>query len=275
MEMDPLKTDILVIGSGGAGLLAAIEAANMGVLVTVVDKGIIGKSGSTVGAQQIAAAIPGQWEQDSATVHYQDTVASGQYVNDTRLVEILVKGAPGRIAQLEELGLIFDREADGKFKLMPMNGHTHPRSLFHSDITGKFMLDVMRVEAERLRVNMISDVAITSLISRDDRILGAVGLDFARGKPIAFHAKAVIIATGGAGQLYPLTSNPFQTTGDGIALALRSGAILRDLEFYQFYPVTVLSPQTLRGFAMGIAQFGRLYNSKDARFLARSASRRA
>jgi fumarate reductase (CoM/CoB) subunit A len=266
-EMDPLRTDILVIGSGGAGLLAAVEAANMGASVTVVDKGLVGKSGSTVGAQQIAAAIPGQWEQDSAAVHYQDTVASGQRINDARLVKILVEDAPERIAQLEDLGLIFERRADGKFKLIPMNGHTHPRSLFHSDITGKLMLDVMRVAAGRLKVNMIHDVMITSLLCRDGWVLGAVGLDFGRGKPITFHAKAVIIATGGAGRLYPLTSNPVQTTGDGIALALRSGAVARDLEFYQFYPVTVLSPQTLRGFAMGIAQFGRLYNNENHRFM--------
>lgn len=267
--MKAVRTEILVIGSGCAGFMAAIEAARAGASVTLVDKSLVGKSGCTVGAQQMAAVVPGQMEGDSPEAHYQDTIKSGKKINDASLARAMVEDAPRCVARLEEMGLIFERGGEGRLCLIPMNGHSHPRSIYHSDITGKLMLDVMRGEAERLSVRMMDDVMIASLLTVDGRAVGAVGLDFANGCPLLFQSKAVVIATGGAGQLYPLTSNYAQTTGDGAALALKAGATLKDMEMYQFYPVTIVSPQILRGYALGIAQFGKLYNRQGERFMSK------
>jgi fumarate reductase (CoM/CoB) subunit A len=262
-----LTTDVLVIGTGCAGYMAAIEARKTGCSVMLVDKGLAGKSGCTVMAEQIAAVVPGMVDGDSPEIHYQDTIACGKGINDAKLVKTMVHAAYEHVRQLEEMGIFFERDPEGRFVLDEMNGHTYPRSLFHSDITGKVMVDVMRGEAERLGIRMLDDVMITLLLKNGEKVVGALGLDFSQGLPRLFKSKVAILATGGAGQLYPFTTNPAQATGDGMALALRAGAILRDLEFYQFYPVTVISPPTLSGFILGISQYGRLHNSLGERFM--------
>jgi fumarate reductase (CoM/CoB) subunit A len=262
-----VQADVAVIGTGSAGYCAAIEAARSGCSVLVLDKGLAGRSGSSVSAEQIAAVIPGAAAGDSPEVHYRDTLAAGQGLNDTRLARIMVEEAEPCIARLEQMGVLFKRTPAGQYALDPMNGHSFPRSLYFRDITGKVMIDTLRGEAERLGVRTLEDVQITALAGDGQAVGAAVGLDFQRGDTLLARARAVVIATGGAAQLYPLTTNPVQSTGDGLCLALKAGAVLKDLDFYQCYPISVVSPETLRGFVLGISQFGRLYNAKGERFM--------
>ena len=265
--MQAVQADVAVVGTGSAGYCAAIEAARAGCSVLVLDKGLAGRSGASVSAEQIAAVIPGAAEGDSPEVHYRDTLASGQGLNDPRLARVMVEEAEAGIAWLEALGVLFKRAPDGRYALDPMNGHSFPRSLYFRDVTGKVMIDTLRGEAQRLGVRSLEDIQVTSLIGGGREVSGAVGLDQQRGDPVLARARALVLATGGAGQLYPLTTNPAQCTGDGLCLALKAGAVLKDLEFYQFYPISVVVPRTLRGFVLGISQFGRLYNAKGERFM--------
>lgn len=258
---------MLVVGSGLAGLLAALEAAKAGRDVSLIDKGLMGKSGCTVGAQNIAAVIPGEIDGDNTEVHYQDTIGAGKRINDPRLARVMVEEAEQGIRQLEEMGMTFEHQRNGRYQLLDMNGHRFPRSLFHSDRTGRLMVHVIQAEARRLGVRMHSDIMVTALLRNAGRIQGVIGIDFAAGCLVQISAKAVVIATGGAGQLYPITTNFDQSTGDGLALALKAGGILKDLEMVQFYPAVMIAPQALRGCALGMAQFGKLYNSKGERFM--------
>ena len=265
--MQAVQADVVVIGTGSAGYCAAIEAARSGCSVLVLDKGLAGRSGCSVSAEQIAAVIPGAAAGDSPEAHYRDTLAAGQGLNDARLVRIMVEEGGPCIARLEQLGVLFRRTPTGQYALDPMNGHSFPRSLYFRDITGKVMIDTLRGEALRLGVRTLEDVQVTALAGDGRSVSAAIGLDFQRGDTLLARARAVVIATGGAAQLYPLTTNPIQSTGDGLCLALKRGAVLKDLEFYQSYPISVVSPGTLRGFVLGISQFGRLYNAKGERFM--------
>jgi fumarate reductase (CoM/CoB) subunit A len=268
-----LTTDVLVIGTGCAGLAAALEAARCGVRVLLVDKGLAGKSGCSVSAEQIAACVPGLVPGDGPEVHFKDTISSGQRLNDPRLVRVLAEQSFSAISNLEGIGVVFDRDSAGRYAVDPMNGHSFPRSLFHSDITGKIIVDALMAETRRLGVTRAEDLLITEVVKAGEEAVGAVGLDHKQGSIAVISARSVIIASGGAGQLFPLTTNPAQATGDGLSLALKAGAIARDLEFYQFYPVTVIHPQTLRGFVLGISQFGKLFNRKGERFMDKYAPR--
>jgi fumarate reductase (CoM/CoB) subunit A len=265
--MQAVQADVAVIGTGSAGYCAAIEAARSGCSVLVLDKGLAGRSGCSVSAEQIAAVIPGVAAGDSPEVHYRDTLAAGQGLNDTRLARIMVEEGEACIARLAEMGVLFKRTPAGDYALDPMNGHSFPRSLYFRDITGKVMIDTLRGEAQRLGVRTLEDVQITALAGDGTTVSAAIGLDFQRGDTLVARARAIVIATGGASQLYPLTTNPVQSTGDGLCLALKCGAVLKDLEFYQSYPISVVSPETLRGFVLGISQFGRLYNARGERFM--------
>ncbi|RKX79080.1 MAG: fumarate reductase/succinate dehydrogenase flavoprotein subunit [Spirochaetes bacterium] len=260
-------TDILVIGTGSAGYCSAIEAARRGRSVLLADKGLAGKSGCTVTAEQIAAVIPGMIRGDSAEIHYRDTLEAGKGLSDPALVRIMTEEAHRCIEKLERLGALFTRNRDGKYALDPMNGHSYPRSLYYKDITGKMIIDTLKAEAERIGVGVMEDVQIISLITGDNGVSGAVGLNFRYAQPVLIRARAVVLASGGAGELFPLSTNPVQSTGDGLILALKAGAVVRDIEFYQFYPVCLVYPKTLSGFVLGISQFGRLYNSRGERFM--------
>jgi len=269
--MISLGCDVLVVGTGCAGYMAALEAARLGCSVLLVDKGLAGRNGCTVMAEQICAVLPSSAGGDSPEIHFQDTLRAGRGINDPELVRAMVETAPQSIALLVEMGVTFDRDERGGFLLDEMNGHSYPRALFHADITGKLIVDALRGEALRFGITTLEDLMVTSLTTQGGRIAGAIGLDWAQARPVALRAKAVVLATGGAGQMYPLTTNPAQSTGDGIALALRAGAAARDLEFYQFYPVTIIHPSTLRGSVLGISQFGRLYNARGERFMEKYA----
>jgi len=265
-----LDTDVLVLGCGPAGLLAALEAKKSGCRVLAIDKGTIGKNCSAIGAKQLAAT--GSWsvDGDNSQIHYDDTLRSGCYINNEKLVSLLVKKAGPIIQVLQELGMPFERDNSGKDIAVagPAPGHSKARSLFFGDITGKLIVDVIYTECRRRGVRLFSEYIALALIKNEREMAGALIYDLVSGSLIFVHARTVILATGGIGCLYELTSNPVQNTGDGIALALQAGVELMDLEFVQFYPVTVLHPQILRGMNLNSHHYGaKLINSKGERFI--------
>lgn len=267
--MRDLDADVLVIGTGGAGLYAAIKAADLGAEVVIWDKGLIGRSGSTVEGAGVAGV--GSWSRarDNPDVYFKDTVEAGAYLNDQPLVRILVEEIEKRIKEMEDWGLKFDHEPDGSYVMDEAGGHRFPRLLAISDRVGLQMTKVLRTQLTKRDVVQYADVMATELLKRDGKIAGARGLDLERGEELRINAPSVVIATGGTGQLYPTTSNPVQCTGDGIALAYRAGAKTMNMEQVQFYPSCMVYPPSLRGFILGIQEYAKLYNEQDERFMTR------
>ncbi len=267
--MRELQADVLIIGSGGAGLMAAAKAAEKGARVLVVDKGLPSKSGSTVGAAGLAATGPWSPPEDSADMHFRDTVVGGAFLNDQLLVRIMVNEVADRVRDLERWGMPFDRKEDSSYFLDIAAGHSNPRLLARSDRVGVGMAKVLWSTALRMGVEGRGDVVVTRLLKRNGRVAGAVGLDLESGELLTMGAGAVILATGGIGQLYPLTSNSVYTTGNGLAMAAEAGAVLVNMEQVQFYPECLVHPESIRGFGLGIAEHSRLFNGREERFLAK------
>ena len=261
-----LETDVLIVGAGGAGLRAAIEADEKGVKVTIVCKCCF-PSGCTpyaMGAMQAAYD-----SRDSPNIHFSDTVAGGAFVNDQRLVKVMVNEALDRVLDLENFGTRFQK-VDGKYKLFPFGGCTHPRAVVSSDpYVGGFVKGLVDEVRER-GIEVIENVMITRLLTGGGAVGGATGLNLRKGNFFAFEAKATVLATGGAGQLYPLTTNPPDVTGDGYALAYGAGAKLVDMEFIQSRACMV-HPTALRGRpppADGLVTLGgRFYNALGQRYM--------
>lgn len=265
-----IATDVLVLGCGPAGLLAALEVKKSGCRVLAMDKGIIGQECSAISAEQLAATGSWSLEGDNPQIHYDDTLRSGCYINNEKLVSLLVKNSGTIIQFLQEIGMSFERDDSGENLSIAGNvpGHSRDRSLFFGGITGKLIVDTIHAECRRRGVSLFSEHRVVALIKNEKEIAGALIYDLVSGGLIFVRAKAVILATGGIGYLYELTTNPVQNTGDGIALALQAGAELMDVEFVQFYPVTVLCPQVLRGMGLGGFRYGaKLLNSKGERFI--------
>jgi len=235
-----------------------------------MDKGIIGNDCSAVGAKQFSAT--GHWSapDDGARLHYEDTLRSGCHINDERLAHLLTHRIGRIVMDLERMGMPFDREESGKRLLIvgPAPGHSKPRSLRFSDITGKLIVETLHAECRRRGVKLLSEHTAVELIKGPEGVAGALAAELASGELMCVRSKAVVIGTGGIGGLYELTSNPVQTTGDGISLALRAGAEVMDLEFVQFYPVTVLFPPAIRGMNLNGHHFGaHLLNAQGERFM--------
>jgi succinate dehydrogenase/fumarate reductase flavoprotein subunit len=237
--------------------------------VLLLDKSLIGKSGATVAASGIAATGPWSVDGDSAAIHFDDTVVGGKSLNNQRLVRILVEDVSKRVMQLEENGLYFDKEPDGKYVLDVGGGHTFRRLLAVSDRVGQQIIKVLWKRMLQLGVEYRPYVLTTRVLSHNGTAEGATALDFRSGAFLAIAAKAVVLTTGGIGQLYPVTTNPRNSTGDGLHLALEAGARLINMEQVQFYPACVVNPEPIRGFGLGILEYGKLLNSKMERFMAR------
>lgn len=267
--MQVLETDVLVIGTGGAGLYAAVRAAEAGLRVTIWDKGLVGRSGGTVGGAGVSAVGPWSKPGDSADVHFRDTVIGGSYLSNQPLVRVLTAEAQERVREMEGWGLRFDREADGSYVLDRAGGHSFPRVMAISDRVGLQMTKVLRARLLRFGVDRSPDVMATRLLTRDGRVCGATGVDLGKADVLQVRAPAVVLATGGVGQLYPVTSNPVKVTGDGLALAAEAGAELINMEQVQFYPCGLVHPPSLHGFILGIQEYARLYNAVNERFMAR------
>ncbi|MBR6927410.1 MAG: FAD-binding protein, partial [Methanobrevibacter sp.] len=248
MEMKTISTDVLIIGSGGAGSRAAIEVDDAGLKAIIVSKGLSFRSGCTGMAEGgYNAVFKTVDKDDSIEAHIHDTLKGGSYLNDEKLVEILVNESPKRLIDLENYGALFDRQESGEIDQRPFGGQTYRRTCYQGDRTGAELLNALKEEIIRRDIECIEEVMITSLVTDDDQVIGATGLDLKDSTLIYFKAKSVILASGGAGQLYPVTSNTFQKNGDGYAISYRAGAKLVDMEQIQFHPTGMVAPESKKG----------------------------
>ena len=275
MEIKTISTDVLIIGSGGAGSRAAIEVDNAGLKATIVSKGLSFRSGCTGMAEGgYNAVFKTVDKEDSLDAHIHDTLKGGSYLNDKKLVEILVNESPKRLIDLENYGALFDRQESGEIDQRPFGGQTYRRTCYQGDRTGAELLNALKEEIIKRDIECIEEVMITSLVTDNDQVIGATGLDLKDSTLIYFQAKAVILASGGAGQLYPVTSNTFQKNGDGFAMAYRAGANLVDMEQIQFHPTGMVTPESKKGVLVTEAvraEGGRLINSQGERFMSKYA----
>ncbi len=243
-----IETDILVIGSGGAGCRAAIEAKKSGQEVLLVCKGPIGRSGLTPMTNPAFAAIfQTRDKEDSPDVFFKDMVEGGYFLNDEKKVRIVTKQASDEILYLESLGVRFDRTENGEIEQYPMPSHSKRRACRLDDNMGRILLMALRNEMARLGVEILEDFFVLDLITRNEKVVGASGFLWSEGIFLTISAKAVIIATGGHEALYSFRTTTPRATGDGIALACRAGAEMVDLEFMQFNPYTMIYPRGAAG----------------------------
>ena len=271
MEIKTISTDVLIIGSGGAGSRAAIEVDDAGLKTIIVSKGLSFRSGCTGMAEGgYNAVFKTVDKKDSIEAHFNDTIKGGSYLNDEKLVEILVNESPKRLVDLENYGALFDRQESGQIDQRPFGGQTYRRTCYQGDRTGAELLNALKEEIIRRDIECIEEVMITSLITDGDEVIGATGLDLKDSSLIYFKAKATILASGGAGQLYPVTSNTFQKNGDGFAISYRAGANLVDMEQVQFHPTGMIAPESKKGVLVTEAvraEGGRLMNKDGERFM--------
>jgi succinate dehydrogenase / fumarate reductase flavoprotein subunit len=262
--------DVLVIGAGGAGLRAAIEAANSGVSVGLICKSLLGKAHTVMAEGGMAAAMAHNDDRDSWKVHFADTMRGGQYVNNWRMAEIHAKEAPDRVRELEAWGAVFDRTPDGRINQRNFGGHRYPRLAHVGDRTGLELIRTLQDHTTYLGVTVHMEHTVIELILDGGRAAGVLAYDRERGRFHVFSAKAIVMATGGAGRAYKITSNSWEGTGDGHALAYRAGAELIDMEFIQFHPTGMVWPPSVRGILVteGVrGEGGVLRNSEGRRFM--------
>jgi succinate dehydrogenase / fumarate reductase flavoprotein subunit len=262
--------DVLVIGAGGAGLRAAIEASAAGVKVGLVCKSLLGKAHTVMAEGGVAAALANVDDRDSWKVHFADTMRGGQYVNNWRMAELHAREAPDRVRELEAWGALFDRTADGRILQRNFGGHKYPRLAHVGDRTGLEMIRTLQDHGIHRGLDVHMEFTVVALLLDDGRIAGAFGYDRERGRFRVFKARATVLATGGLGRAYRITSNSWEGTGDGHALAYRAGAELMDMEFIQFHPTGMVWPPSVQGILVteGVrGEGGVLRNSQGTRFM--------
>ncbi len=269
-EFPRFQYDVLVIGAGGAGLRAAIEASAGGVTVGVVSKSLLGKAHTVMAEGGVAAALANVDDRDSWKVHFADTMRGGQYLNNPRMAELHAKEAPDRVRELEAWGALFDRTKDGRILQRNFGGHRYPRLAHVGDRTGLEMIRTLQDHGIHQGIEFHMEHTVTALLKDGDRVAGAFGYERERGRFLVWEAKAVILATGGIGRAYSITSNSWEYTGDGHALAYDAGAELMDMEFVQFHPTGMVWPPSVRGILVteGVrGEGGVLRNSEGRRFM--------
>ena len=262
--------DVLIVGAGGAGLRAAIEAASGGVSVGLICKSLLGKAHTVMAEGGMAAAMGNVDDRDSWKVHFADTMRGGQYVNNWRMAEIHAREAPDRVRELEAWGAVFDRTPDGRILQRNFGGHRYPRLAHVGDRTGLELIRTLQDHTTYLGVTVHMEHTVIELLLDDGRAAGVLAYDRERGRFHVFAAKAIVLATGGVGRAYKITSNSWEGTGDGHALAYRAGAELIDMEFIQFHPTGMVWPPSVRGILVteGVrGEGGVLKNSDGRRFM--------
>jgi succinate dehydrogenase / fumarate reductase flavoprotein subunit len=262
--------DVLVIGAGGAGLRAAIEAAEKGASVGLVCKSLLGKAHTVMAEGGVAAAMAHVDERDNWQVHFRDTMVGGKLLNNPRMAELHAKEAPDRVRELEAWGAVFDRTRDGRILQRPFGGHTYSRLAHVGDRTGLEMIRTLQDRAVAMGIEVYMECTITHLLARPDRVKGAFGYWRTTGRPVVFPAKSIVLATGGIGRAYQVTSNSWEYSGDGQALAYLAGAELMDMEFVQFHPTGMVWPPGVRGLLVTEAvrgEGGILRNKDGERFM--------
>jgi succinate dehydrogenase / fumarate reductase flavoprotein subunit len=271
--MDRYEThehDVLVIGAGGAGLRAAIEAAAHGVSVGLVCKSLLGKAHTVMAEGGVAAALGNVDPRDNWQVHFRDTMRGGKLLNNWRMAQLHAQEAPDRVNELEEWGALFDRTADGRILQRNFGGHRYPRLAHVGDRTGLEMIRTLQNHAIHQDIDVYMECTISHLVKDGERISGAFGYWRETGVFVVFHAKAVVLATGGIGKTYGVTSNSWEYTGDGQAMAYLAGAELMDMEFVQFHPTGMIWPLSVRGILVteGVrGDGGVLLNNQGERFM--------
>src|SRR5216110_2769411 len=269
-DYETFEHDVLVIGAGGAGLRAAIEASAAGARVGLVCKSLLGKAHTVMAEGGIAAALANVDERDNWKVHFADTMRGGQYVNQWRMAELHAKEAPDRVRELEAWGAVFDRTKDGRILQRHFGGHKYPRLAHVGDRTGLEMIRTLQDHGIHQGIDVHMEHTILSLLKDGDRVVGAFGYERERGRFKIFRAKAVVLATGGIGRAYKITSNSWEYTGDGHALAYEAGAELIDMEFIQFHPTGMVWPPSVMGILVTEAvrgEGGVLRNKEGLRFM--------
>ncbi|MFZ0392377.1 MAG: fumarate reductase/succinate dehydrogenase flavoprotein subunit [Terracidiphilus sp.] len=269
-EFQRFSYDVLVIGAGGAGLRAAIEAGAAGARVGVVCKSLLGKAHTVMAEGGIAAALANVDDRDNWRVHFADTMRGGQYLNNWRMAELHAKEAPECVRELEAWGALFDRTADGRILQRNFGGHRYPRLAHVGDRTGLEMIRTLQDHGIHTGMEVHMECTVLSLLLDGGRIAGACGYDREKGRFQLWQAKAVVMATGGIGRAFKVTSNSWEYTGDGLALAYRAGAELQDMEFVQFHPTGMVWPISVRGILVteGVrGEGGVLRNSEGRRFM--------
>src|ERR671922_2103990 len=282
-QVERQQWDVVVIGAGGAGLRAAIEAREQGLRCAVICKSLFGKAHTVMAEGGIAASMGNVNERDNWQVHFKDTMRGGKFLNNWRMAELHAKEAPDRVWELETYGALFDRTKDGRISQRNFGGHTYPRLAHVGDRTG---LEIIRTLQQKIvslqqedkaefgdyeaRIKVFHECTITDLIKDGDRIAGAFGYWRESGRFILFETPAVVMATGGIGKSFKVTSNSWEYTGDGHALALRAGASLVNMEFMQFHPTGMVWPPSVKGILVTESvrgDGGVLTNSEGKRFM--------
>jgi succinate dehydrogenase / fumarate reductase flavoprotein subunit len=269
-EFERFSYDVLVIGAGGAGLRAAIEAAAAGAKVGVVTKSLLGKAHTVMAEGGVAAALANVDDRDNWRVHFADTMRGGQYLNNWRMAELHAKEAPECVHELEAWGALFDRTSDGRILQRNFGGHRYPRLAHVGDRTGLEMIRTLQDHGIHTGMQVHMECTVLSLLLDSGRIAGACGYDREKGLFHLWQAKAVVLATGGIGRAFKITSNSWEYTGDGLALAYRAGAELKDMEFVQFHPTGMVWPISVRGILVteGVrGEGGILRNNQGRRFM--------
>jgi succinate dehydrogenase / fumarate reductase, flavoprotein subunit len=269
-EHETHEFDVVVIGAGGAGLRAAIEATDQGARTALVCKSLLGKAHTVMAEGGIAAAMGNVYPEDNWRVHFRDTMRGGKLLNSWRMAQLHAQEAPDRVYELEEWGALFDRTADGRILQRDFGGHRFARLAHVGDRTGLEMIRTLQHRAVAMGVEVFMECTVTHLLTDGGRIAGAVGYWRESGRLVVFRANAVVLATGGIGKAWQVTSNSWEYTGDGHALALWAGADLVDMEFVQFHPTGMVWPPSVRGILVteGVrGDGGVLRNAEGKRFM--------
>ncbi len=265
-----VEYDVLVVGAGGAGLRAAIAAAHEGVRVGLVCKSLLGKAHTVMAEGGMAAAMGHVDDRDNWAVHFADTMRGGQYMNNWRMAELHAREAPDRVRELEAWGAVFDRTGDGRILQRNFGGHRYPRLAHVGDRTGLELIRTLQDHAIHQKIDVHMEATVVRLLKDGDRVAGALAYDRERGRFTLFACRAIVLATGGIGRAFKVTSNSWEYTGDGHSLAYNAGAELMDMEFVQFHPTGMMWPPSVKGILVteGVrGEGGVLRNSQGKRFM--------
>ncbi len=268
--MERHQYDVVVVGAGGAGLRAAIAAHEAGARTAVVCKSLLGKAHTVMAEGGIAAAMGNRWPEDNWEVHFRDTMRGGKMLNNWRMAQLHAQEAPERVQELEDWGALFDRTEDGLISQRDFGGHKYARLAHVGDRTGLEMIRTLQQRTVQLGIDVFMECTVTELLKDGERISGAFGYWRETGRFITFDAPTVILATGGIGKSFKVTSNSWEYTGDGHALALRAGAALINMEFVQFHPTGMVWPPSVKGLLVTESvrgDGGILRNSEGKRFM--------
>jgi succinate dehydrogenase / fumarate reductase flavoprotein subunit len=269
-EMERHSYDVLIVGAGGAGLRAAIEAKQQGARTALICKSLLGKAHTVMAEGGIAAAMANLYPEDNWRVHFRDTMRGGKMLNNWRMAQLHAQEAPERVWELEEWGALFDRTKDGLISQRDFGGHRYARLAHVGDRTGLEMIRTLQQKAVSLGIDVFMECTLTRLLTDGGKVAGAFGYWRESGRFIAFEAPAIVLATGGIGKSWRVTSNSWEYTGDGLALALRAGATLINMEFVQFHPTGMVWPPSVRGILVTESvrgDGGVLRNSEGTRFM--------